>query len=119
LRNELRNQGYRRVDAVVSSLALGLMAHRQRCVFLKELVELLGETGVFTQYQYFHGLQVQSGKVKRFDLDKLLRRYFRFVKRRVVLRNLPPAFVYVCRGPLTSEAGKQPHARSRLRGRLR
>ena len=34
LRNEVESRGGRRVDAVVSSLALGLMTHRERCAFM-------------------------------------------------------------------------------------
>ena len=100
LRKEVHGRGYERIDAVVSSLALGLMADWQRRAFLSELGSLLGEAGVFTQYQYFHALQLNNGQVRKFDLMQLLQQYFRSVQRRVIWRNLPPAFVFVCRGPL-------------------
>ena len=103
LRKEVRRRGYERVDAVVSSLALGLMTDWQRRAFLNELGSLLGEAGVFTQYQYFHGLQVRNGQVGRFNLMLLLRRYFRSVQRSIIWRNLPPAFVFECREPLCAE----------------
>lgn len=103
LKKEVRRRGYERVDAVVSSLALGLMPDWQRRVFLNEIGSLLGEAGVFTQYQYFHGLQVKNGQVRRFDLMQLLCRYFRSVQRRMIWRNLPPAFVFMCREPLCAE----------------
>ncbi len=100
LRKEVFRRGYKRVDAVVSSLALGLMPDWQRRAFLSELGSLLGEAGVFTQYQYLHALQVRNGKVRKFNLMQLLFRYFRSVQRRIIWRNLPPAFVFECRGPL-------------------
>jgi hypothetical protein len=34
---------------------------------------------------------------------QLLRRHFRSVQRRIVWRNLPPAFVFMCRGSLCAE----------------
>jgi phospholipid N-methyltransferase len=121
LRKEMHRRGYDRVDAAVSSLALGFMPDWQRRAFLSELGSLLGEAGVFTQYQYFHGLQLRNGQLKRFDLTRLLRQYFRSVQRRVIWRNLPPAFVFVCRGPLRpesthslrSKAQSSAHAKSR------
>jgi len=116
LRKEVRRRGHERVDAVVSSLALGLMPDRQRHAFLSELGSLLGEAGVFTQYQYFHALQVKNGQVRRLDLMQLLRRYFRSVQRRIIWRNLPPAFVFVCRGPLCVETTHSPRSKAQAPG---
>lgn len=100
---EVHRRGYERVDAAVSSLALGFMPDWQRRVFLSELGSLLGEAGVFTQFQYFHALQLENRQVRRFDLMDLLHQYFRSVQRRVIWRNLPPAFVFVSREPLCGE----------------
>jgi phosphatidylethanolamine/phosphatidyl-N-methylethanolamine N-methyltransferase len=102
IKKEVHRRGYERVDAVVSSLALGFMPEWQRRAFLNELGSLLGEAGVFTQYQYLHRLQLKNGQVRRFDLVQLLERYFSSVQRRLIWRNLPPAFVFACRGPLSS-----------------
>ncbi len=104
-RSEVHRHGHDRVDAVVSSLALGFMPAAQRLAFLSEVGNLLDENGVFTQYQYIHSLQMKNGQVRRFDLEQLLRRYFRSVQRTMIWRNLPPAFVFVCKGPMSSEAG--------------
>ena len=106
LRSELHYRGYRRVDAVISSLALSLMPERQRNGFLSSLAGLLDPGGVFTQYQYFHGMQVENGQLRRFHLVDLLRQYFGSVQRKIILRNLPPAFVYTCRGPLRQGAAR-------------
>ncbi len=103
IQKEVRRRGYQRVDAVVSSLALGLMPDSQRHAFLNELGSLLSDNGVFTQYQYFHRLQMKDGQVRRFNLVRLLRRYFGSVQQRIIWRNLPPAFVFACRRPSRSE----------------
>jgi phosphatidylethanolamine/phosphatidyl-N-methylethanolamine N-methyltransferase len=105
LQKEIHGRGYERVDAVVSSLALGLMPDRKRRTFLRELGSLLGEAGVFTQYQYFHRLQMKNGQVRKFHLAHLLQAYFSSVQQRIIWRNLPPAFVFACRGPLSFESG--------------
>jgi len=102
LQKEVHRRGYKRVDAVVSSLALGLMTDWQRRAFLGALGSLLGDAGVFTQYQYFHRLQLKNGQVRRFDLAQVLHRYFSSVQQKIIWRNLPPAFVFTCRGPLSS-----------------
>jgi phospholipid N-methyltransferase len=95
---ELRRRGYEHADAVVSSLALGLMSNVQRHALLSGIGSLLDETSVFTQYQYFHGLQLQNGQLRKFNVSRLLRQYFNSVQRRIIWRNLPPAFVFACRG---------------------
>lgn len=98
IRGELQQRGYERVDAVVSSLALGLMPDRQRREFLDGLTSILRD-GVFTQFQYLHCLQMKDRQIRRFDLARLLRQYFGSVRQRIIWRNLPPAFVFACRGP--------------------
>jgi phosphatidylethanolamine/phosphatidyl-N-methylethanolamine N-methyltransferase len=99
LQKELHDRGYESVDAVVSSLALGLMPDWMRRTFLGALSSILGEAGVFTQYQYVHRLQMKNGQVRKFHLANLLQAYFSSVQQRIIWRNLPPAFVYTCRGP--------------------
>lgn len=94
---ELRRRRRTRVDAVVSSLGLGLMSDSQRRVLLGALLPFMDEDSVFTQYQYVHGLQVKDGRLRRFSVGSLLRQYFDSVERRMVWRNIPPAFVFACR----------------------
>ncbi len=108
IRRELELHGHTHVDAVVSSLALGLMPHWQRSAFLRAVCSLLDAHGVFTQYQYVHSLQMKNGQVRRFDLEQLLHRYFASVQRKMILRNLPPAFVFICKGPLMPESEDLP-----------
>ncbi len=93
---EIRKRGFDRVDAVVSSLGLGMMSAGQHHQLFSELVPFLHEKSVVTQYQYLMGLQLSKGKLTRLDLPLLLGRYFSSVKSRIVWRNLPPAFVFSC-----------------------
>lgn len=98
---ELARRGIRQVDAAVSSLGLTLMPDRQRQAAVRSLVSLLSPDGVFTQYQYLHGLlaylQKTDGHFVRFTVNRFLKSYFSQVSREVVWRNLPPAFVFTCR----------------------
>ena len=97
LRKELNRRGYPRVDAILSSLALGLMSNQQRQRILDEASGALSGAGIFTQYQYLHCLQFSDWQLRKFDLERLLAQYFRCVERKVIWPNLPPAFVFACR----------------------
>jgi len=103
VRQELQRRGFERADAVLSSLGLAFMPEPERDTFLGELSGLMTENGVFTQYHYLHGLQFQNGQLGRFDITRLLHRHFGSVERTIVWRNLPPAYVFVCRAPLRPE----------------
>ena len=98
LQEELSRRGCRHVDAVLSSLAMGLMSDRQRHALLSEISICLKKKGIFTQYQYLHSLQLRGRQLSKFDLSGLLWQYFRSVQRKIIWRNLPPAFVFTCRG---------------------
>jgi len=98
LLEELSRRGYRHVDAMLSSLAMGLMSDRERHALLSEISISLRKKGTFTQYQYLHGLQFRDRQLSKFDMFGLLVRYFRSVQRTITWRNLPPAFVFTCRG---------------------
>jgi phospholipid N-methyltransferase len=112
LQQELQRRGLGRVDAVLSSLGLALMSDQQRHSLLAGLSDAMDEHGVLTQYHYFHGLQIRNGQLARFDLPRLLNGHFHSVKRRIVWRNLPPAFVFVCRGPAGSDSRRVAQTRS-------
>jgi phospholipid N-methyltransferase len=98
LDSELRRRGIQSVDAVVSSLGLAFMPDHQRRALFQRLSPFLHRRSVFTQYQYIHGMQFVEGRLCRFNLRPLLRRYFSSVQSRIVWRNLPPAFVFTCHG---------------------
>ncbi len=97
LDRELEQRGYFQVDAVASSLGLGLMSNRERHTLFDRLLPFLHDRAVLTQYQYIHALQCENGRVRRLDLRPLLGQYFASVQSKLVWRNLPPAFVFSCR----------------------
>lgn len=90
------------VDAVVSSLGLSMMDEELRTEIVESARRVLRPEGVFTQYNYAHTryLVVSPAKrsVTRWSAEPWLRRRFRSVERELVVLNVPPAFVYTCRG---------------------
>lgn len=97
LEDELHKRGYERVDAIVSSLALGFFSDADRRRLLQSLVSVMGDQSIFTQYQYMQGMEMQNGRVRRFSVRPLLEEYFDTVRCTTVWRNIPPAFVFACR----------------------
>lgn len=97
--DELRKRGCRRVDAVLSSLGLTLMDEAIVARMFRELRPMLHDNTVFTQFQYVHRVRIEDRRWIYYDVRHILRRYFRSVERRMIVRNLPPAFVYECRLP--------------------
>ncbi|MBI4145437.1 methyltransferase [Candidatus Woesearchaeota archaeon] len=73
------------VDAIISSLPLNALPASVSHAVLSNAAKRLKPGGLFVQFQY---TTMQ---------ERLLKRYFAVEKRRFVLWNLPPAFVYVCR----------------------
>ena len=98
IREEVQRRGFQQVDAVASSLALTLMSDELKHDILSESGGVLRSGGVFTQYLYLHGIQWQGGKPSLFAGARMLRKHFRDVEQTIVWPNLPPAFVYACRG---------------------
>src|SRR4029077_6339256 len=111
LQEELSRHGYRHVDAIVSSLAMGLMSDRERHALLGEISACLKKRGSFTQYQYLHGLQLRDRQLSKFDMLRLLRLYFRSVQRKIIWRNLPPAFVFTGRRGLAPRISERKNSR--------
>ena len=106
LREEVQRRGFKEVDAALSSLPLAFMTEEQRGKFLGGLTEVLSQDGVFTQFRYLTGVQMKNGRFEIFRLKEVLLRYFSSVKYSIVWRNLPPAFVFACRGPLKGGTSK-------------
>jgi phosphatidylethanolamine/phosphatidyl-N-methylethanolamine N-methyltransferase len=100
IREEVHRRGFKQVDAVASSLALTLMSDKLKHDILSESGGVLSRSGVFTQYLYLHGIQWQGGKPGIFAGARMLHKHFRDVAQTIVWPNLPPAFVYACRGAL-------------------
>jgi phospholipid N-methyltransferase len=97
VQEELRKRGFERVDAIVSSLALGFFPDAERRRLLESLVSVMDQHGILTQYQYVQGMEMQNGKLRRFSIRPLLQDYFDTVRCKTVWRNIPPAFVFACR----------------------
>ena len=93
----LRARGWGHVDAVVSSLGLGLMPDSQQHAILSGLMPFLGERSVFTQFQYVHRMHLHERRLRYYDVGDLLRQYFQTVRSRTIWRNFPPAHVFNCR----------------------
>lgn len=100
IQEELQHRGLDHVDAALSSLPLAFMTEEQRSKFLGSLADVMSDTAVFTQFRYLTGVQLKNGRLEIFRLKKVLLNYFRSVRHSIVWRNLPPAFVFACTGPL-------------------
>ncbi|MCB1020131.1 MAG: methyltransferase domain-containing protein [Acidobacteria bacterium] len=94
---ELARRGVHKADAVLSSLGLSLLPDSLIEEIFAAVFPLLAQDGVFTQFQYVTRMRLQDGRAEYFDVGDLLRRHFPRVQRRMIVRNLPPAFVYDCR----------------------
>jgi phospholipid N-methyltransferase len=92
----LVEHGVHRVDAVICGLPWALFDDATQAEILAEISRVIGSTGAFTTFAYLHGMAL--GAARRFRLT--LRETFEEVLvSATVWRNVPPAFVYVCRRP--------------------
>ncbi len=94
---ELRRLGIERVDAALSSLGFSLMHDRQVHETLSGLLPFMTPQSVFTQFQYLSQMRFQKNRIERYRVSLILSGYFTTVSRRVVWRNMPPAFAFTCR----------------------
>jgi phospholipid N-methyltransferase len=83
----LERHGIGQADCILSSLPFTNFPKKMRQAILNEVTERLVPDGMFIAYQY------------SLHILPLLRERFHRVSFRVVLWNLPPAFVYICREP--------------------
>lgn len=92
----LAGHGVDHVDAVICGLPWALFDDPTQTEILAEISRAIGTTGAFTTFAYLHGMAL--GAARRFRLT--LRETFQEVLvSATVWRNVPPAFVYVCRRP--------------------
>jgi phosphatidylethanolamine/phosphatidyl-N-methylethanolamine N-methyltransferase len=92
----LVSNGIGEVDGIVSSLPLSFFPGTLRHQILEAAQACLRTGGVFTQFQYASGLDCSGRFPKPYDLRPLLAQYFPRVERRMIWRNIPPAWVYRC-----------------------
>lgn len=88
--------GVEAADAALSSLGLSLFPDALCESIIGGLQDVLRPEAVLTQFQYVSRVRLLDGKAEYFDASKLIRRFFPVVRRRLVVRNIPPAFVYSC-----------------------
>jgi phosphatidylethanolamine/phosphatidyl-N-methylethanolamine N-methyltransferase len=92
----LAEHGVDRVDAVVCGLPWALFDDATQAEVLGGISRAIGPTGAFTTFAYLQGMALPAARRFR----AVLRRTFEEVQvTATVWRNLPPAFVYVCRRP--------------------
>jgi len=84
-------------DAALSSLGLSLFPDELCESIIGGVRQVLRPDAVLTQFQYVSRVRLLDGRAEYFDASKLIRRYFPAVERRLVVRNIPPAFVYACK----------------------
>lgn len=84
------------VDAVICGLPWALFDDATQAGILGEISRVIGATGAFTTFAYLHGMTIPAARRFR----RTLRATFDEVQvTATVWRNIPPAFVYVCRRP--------------------
>lgn len=93
----LAERGVDHADAVICGLPWALFDGATQQAVLAEVSRAIGDTGAFTTFAYVHGMTLAAARHFR----RTLRATFDEVLiSATVWRNVPPAFVYVCRRPL-------------------
>jgi phosphatidylethanolamine/phosphatidyl-N-methylethanolamine N-methyltransferase len=89
----LNNHGVKETDRVISGLPWTVFGDRLQNKLLSEISRSLKTGGLFLTFSYYPLNYLPRGKSFNLKLSK----YFKYVdKTKVVLGNLPPAFVYIC-----------------------
>ncbi len=101
----LAERGVSRVDAVVCGLPWALFDHDTQASILAEVSRVIGDTGAFTTFAYLHGMTLAAARRFRGTLRAT---FDEVVVSATVWRNVPPAFVYVCRRPAGSGSAATP-----------
>lgn len=95
-----------KVDAIVSCLGMSLLPPDLREAITESATRVLAPGGVFVQYGYLHAhvlVYSTSRGFSRFHLGRHLERYFSEQRRQIVVPNIPPAEVLVCRGSISPD----------------
>jgi phosphatidylethanolamine/phosphatidyl-N-methylethanolamine N-methyltransferase len=101
----LAERGVSRVDAVVCGLPWALFDDDTQTAILAEVGRVIGGTGAFTTFGYLHGMTLAAARRFRATLRAT---FDEVVVSATVWRNVPPAFVYVCRRPAGPVSGSMP-----------
>jgi phosphatidylethanolamine/phosphatidyl-N-methylethanolamine N-methyltransferase len=92
----LAEHGVEHADAVVSGLPWSLFDEETQASILTQIADVVGSEGAFTTFAYRHGLVLSAARRFRRALHET---FEEVLVTATVWRNLPPAFVYVCRRP--------------------
>lgn len=92
----LAERGVAHVDAVVCGLPWALFDETTQFMILTEVGHAIGATGAFTTFAYLPGMALPAAHRFRRTLRA---RFEEVIVTATVWRNMPPAFVYVCRRP--------------------
>jgi phospholipid N-methyltransferase len=96
LQSLLEERGVEHADAVVSGLPWALFDDVTQASILSQVAAVIGPDGVFATFAYRHGMALTAARRFR----RTLHATFADVQLTpTVWRNMPPAFVYVCRQP--------------------
>lgn len=94
LRSHLEEENFGKPDAILSGLPWAAFGEGLQAAILDEILGALAEGAVFSTFAYFGPHWFKAGRAFRSRLEAS----FGEVRRtRIVLSNLPPAFVYSCR----------------------
>jgi phospholipid N-methyltransferase len=93
----LAERGVMHVDAVVCGLPWALFDEPTQHRVLTEVGHAIGPTGAFTTFAYLPGMALPAAHRFRRTLRA---RFEEVLITAPVWRNMPPAFVYVCRRPI-------------------
>jgi phospholipid N-methyltransferase len=93
----LAERGVLHVDAVVCGLPWALFDGPTQTRLLTEIGQAIGSTGAFTTFAYLSGMALPAARRFRRSLRS---RFEEVLVTAPVWRNMPPAFVYVCRRPV-------------------
>jgi phosphatidylethanolamine/phosphatidyl-N-methylethanolamine N-methyltransferase len=96
LRTLLAERDIERVDAVICGLPWALFDDATQAELLAGISAAVGPTGAFTTFAYLHGMTLRAARRFRGSLRAT---FDEVLVSATVWRNLPPAFVYVCRRP--------------------
>ena len=93
----LADQGVDHVDAIVCGLPWALFDDAAQTAVLTEIGRAIGDTGAFTTFAYVQGMALPAAHRFR---ARLRGAFEEVLVSATVWRNVPPAFVYVCRRPV-------------------
>jgi phosphatidylethanolamine/phosphatidyl-N-methylethanolamine N-methyltransferase len=92
----LAEHGVTKADAVVSGLPWSLFDDATQRSILTQIADVVGSEGAFSTFAYRHGLLLSAARRFRRVLHET---FEEVLVTETVWRNVPPAFVYVCRRP--------------------